>query len=74
MAEVPRPPGPTPDSPLAELPHGLIEELARPAGGPASIRPVEVARGRRRAFERAFDDGAVVDEIASRLLVLSSRD
>ena len=75
MAE-PRIPGPDP-TPTAtttaattDVPHGLVEELSRPAG--QAIRPYEVARCRQRAVERAFDDGDVVDEIASRLLVLST--
>ena len=65
-------PTPGPESPTADVPHGLLDALARPAEG--RIRPYEVARGRQRAVERAFDDGDVVDEIAARLLVLSSRD
>jgi hypothetical protein len=55
----------------ATVPQGLLEELTRP--GAAAIRPFEVARGRQAAVERAFDDGAVVDEIASQLLLLSAR-
>lgn len=67
MAEAPRTPGPA--SPPT-LPDGFVEELvARP---PAEIRPSEVARARRRAEARAFDDGEVVEEIASQLLQLSS--
>jgi hypothetical protein len=68
MAEDPRTPGP--DS-TTDVPRGLLEALARPSD--ECIRAYEVARGRRRAVERAFDDGDVVDEIASRLLVLSSQ-
>jgi hypothetical protein len=67
MAE-PRNPGPDPMA--TDIPTGLLEALSRPAAEP--IRAFEVARGRRRAFERAYDDGDVVDEIASRLLVLST--
>jgi hypothetical protein len=68
MAEAPRNPGP--DS-TTDVPRGLLEALARPDH--VGVRAYEVARGRQRAVERAFDDGEVVDEIASRLLVLSSQ-
>ena len=36
-----------------------------------AIRPSEVARGRRQAAQRAYEDQDVVAEIASRLLLLS---
>ena len=68
MAEAPRTTGPDPSS---TVPRGLLEALAQTDH--AAVRPYEVARGRLRAIERAFDDGDVVDEIATRLLVLSSR-
>ena len=69
MAE-PRIPGPDPTHAATDVPQGLLEELSR--SGDEGVRAFEVARGRRRAFERAYDDGDVVDEIASRLLVLST--
>jgi hypothetical protein len=52
------------------LPDGLIEELASSADDP--IRPDEVARARRQADARAFDDKQVCEEIAVQLLQLSS--
>ena len=52
-----------------QVPAGLVEELASPDR--SVIRLDEVARGRRRAADRAYDDGAVVAEIASQLLLLS---
>jgi hypothetical protein len=68
MAE-PRIPGPDPTA-TPDVPLGLLEELSRP--GDEVVRAFEVARCRQRAVERAFDDGDVVHEIASRLLVLST--
>jgi hypothetical protein len=68
MPEDPRTPG---TDPAADVPRGLLEALAQPPD--ARIRAYEVARGRQRAVDRAYDDGDVVDEIASRLLVLSSQ-
>jgi hypothetical protein len=58
--------------PLAtsSLPTGLLEELTR--RDDHEIRAVEVARGRQVAVDRAFEDGAVVHEIASQLLLLSA--
>ena len=53
------------------MPAGLLEELTAP--GAQEIRLDEVARCRRHAADRAFDDGAVVEEIATQLLELSSR-
>lgn len=65
MAEADR----TPTEPRgAALPEGLLDELrATPV-----IRLREVARGRRHAVDRAYDDGDVVDEIAMKLLSLSA--
>ena len=51
------------------VPAGLVEELA---ASPAGIRPAEVARGRRRAVARCYDEGEVVEEIATQLLLMSS--
>ena len=52
-----------------QVPEGLLDELAAPAAN--GIRPAQVARARRHAAARSFDDGQVVDEIASQLLALS---
>ena len=60
MAEADRTPRP--------LPLGLLEHLATSA---QDIRVDGVARGRRCAADRAYDDRAVVEEIASQLLLLS---
>jgi hypothetical protein len=49
---------------------GLLETLT--ATSSAEIRVEEVARGRRHAADRAYDDGAVVEAIAGELLVLSA--
>jgi hypothetical protein len=57
------------DGAAPTLPAGLLEELA--ASGRQAIRPNEVARGRRHAASRVFDDGDVVEEIATQLLALS---
>ena len=54
----------------SSMPVGLLEELTEQAT--PEIRVHEVARARRRAADRAYDDGAVVAEIASRLLTLSA--
>ena len=71
MPEVPRTPVPGPDAKHdVELPNGLLEALARRTDR-AAIRPVEVARGRLCAVARAYDNGHVVEGIASALLVLS---
>ena len=51
------------DLPLAQLAAQLEE-----------VRTDRVARGRRHAVARCFDDRAVVQEIASQLLILSSFD
>lgn len=67
MAEAPRN-GPTSPSDLP-IPAGLLAELTVP--GVHAIRAREVARGRLQAASRVFDDGRVVDEIASQLLLLS---
>ena len=53
------------------LPVGLLEALT--TSGSQELRVDEVARGRRHAAARTFDDGAVVEEIASPLLEFSSR-
>ncbi|HUP87064.1 MAG TPA: hypothetical protein VM143_15535 [Acidimicrobiales bacterium] len=52
------------------LPSGLLDDLV--AVPPAGSRVDEVARARRLAEVRAFDDGAVVEAIASELLLLSA--
>ena len=64
MADAPRT-----DHDDVHLPEGLLAELATPPRD--GIRPEEVARGRRHAAERAYDEGEVVEEIASQLLLLS---
>jgi hypothetical protein len=51
------------------LPDGLMEELSSTDGD--QIRPDEVARARRQAVARAFDDRHVCEEIASQMLHLS---
>ena len=51
------------------LPEGLLAELAAPPV--AGARRAEVARARRHAADRSYDDGRVVDEIATQLLALS---
>lgn len=51
------------------FPAGLVEELS---DMPNEIRTAEVARARQRAMERCFDDGAVVEEIAAQLLLIST--
>jgi hypothetical protein len=58
-------------SSAGELPQGLLAELAAPTGG--RIRRDEVDRARRHAAARTFDDGEVVEEIATQLLALSVR-
>ena len=70
MADAPRTPGPD-QTAARDVPQGLLEELTRPGDG--AVRPYEVARGRQAAVERTFEDGDVVDEIASQLLLLSTR-
>ena len=52
------------------IPPGRVEGLAArtPTG---EVRPAAVARARDRAVNRAYDDGAAVDEIAEQLLALS---
>jgi hypothetical protein len=62
MAEADRTPRP--------LPVGLLESLT--ATSAQEIRVDEVARGRRSVASRAYEDGAVVEEIASQLLTLSA--
>ena len=49
------------------LPAGLVEELSD-----RRIRSEEVARARRRAVARCFDEGEVVEEIAFQLLLISA--
>jgi hypothetical protein len=68
MAEAPRN-GPIPPDRVSPIPASLLAELVGP--GLHAIRPSEVARGRQQAACRRFDDGRVVDEIASQLLLLS---
>lgn len=51
------------------IPAGLLEKLT--GAPPAQIRLDEVARARRRAVARAFDDDEVYEEIASQLLQMS---
>lgn len=51
------------------LPEGLLDDLATPA--PSGIRRAEVDRARRHVADRSYDDGRVVDEIATQLLALS---
>ena len=63
MAEADR----TPRRPCPSVPDGLLAALT----APPVIRLDEVARARRHAADRAFDDGAVVVEIAEQLLSLS---
>ncbi len=63
MAEAPR------NGHETTVPEGLLARLA--VWPPDPVRPAEVARGRRRARDRAYDDGDVVREIASQLLLLS---
>jgi hypothetical protein len=53
-----------------DIPKGLLEQLA--GASPDEIRPIEVARARRRAVARAFDNVRVCEEIASQLLLLST--
>lgn len=52
------------------VPVGLLEELT--AGSAHEIRLDDVARARQHADDRAYDDGAVIEEIASQLLALSA--
>ncbi len=52
------------------LPAGLLAELAEPQDA-RRIRPDEVARARQHVAARSYDDGEVVEEIASQLLALS---
>jgi hypothetical protein len=68
MAEAPRN-GQTAGAGVPPISRALLAELAEP--GPHTIRPTEVARGRRHAASRVFDDGEVVVEVASQLLLLS---
>ena len=65
MAEVNR----TPSRVRPSVPSGLLDALATPP----VIRLNEVARARRQAADRAYDDGEVVVRIAERLLSLSER-
>lgn len=51
------------------VPHHLLADLSKPSGD--RIRSVEVARARRHAEARAFDDAPVVEEIAHQILLLS---
>lgn len=72
MAEADRPARNQPMSAsLGVVPRGLLAELTAPPPRPG-IRIAEVARGRRHAANRAYDDGAVVAEIANELLKLSA--
>ena len=65
MAEAPRTPT---FRCTTSVPDGLLEELrATPV-----IRLDEVAKGRQHAADRAYEDGAVVVEIATQLLTLSA--
>lgn len=48
---------------------GLVTELVTP--DPPAARVVSVARARQHVAARSFDDGEVVQEIASQLLLLS---
>jgi hypothetical protein len=55
------------------VPAGLLEELrAEATTANQAIRDGEVARARQHAADRAYDDGAVVEEIAEQLLSLSA--
>lgn len=63
MAEVDR----TPSRAHPSVPDGLLAMLTEPS----VIRLDEVARGRRHAADRAYEDGDVVVEIAVQLLSLS---
>lgn len=51
------------------VPEGLLADLTSPAGD--RIRLDEVARARRHAAARAYDEPPVVDEIAAQILLLS---
>lgn len=51
------------------FPEGLLAGLRSFPDG--AIRPEEVARARRHAAARTFDDGAVVEEIAAQILLFS---
>jgi hypothetical protein len=64
MAEAPR------NQHDVDIPKGLLEQLS--GASPDEIRPSEVARARRRALARAFDNVRVYEEIASQLLLLST--
>ena len=66
MADAPR----NDHEPATELPAGLLAELAAPLAEP--IRRREVDRAREHAAARSYEDGDVVEEIASQLLALSS--
>lgn len=72
MAEADRTPRHRSTTEPRSLPTGLLERLTAP-GGKVEIRLDEVARARQHMAERAFDDGAVVEEIAGQLLALSAR-
>ena len=53
---------------ILTVPEGLLEALrAEPV-----VRLDEVERGRRHAADRAYEDGDVVNEIATQLLTLSA--
>ncbi len=60
----------SPNGLVASLPAGLLEQLT--AGPTVTLRAAHVARARRHAAVRAFDDREVVVEIASQLLLLSA--
>lgn len=51
------------------VPEGLLAGLSPSTGDP--IRPDEVARARRHAAARAYDERPVVEEIAAQILLLS---
>ncbi len=50
------------------LPPGLVERLS----ATGEIRSAAVARARRRAVARCFEERPVVEEIATQLLLMSS--
>ena len=57
------------EAPRNDLDLPLLADLSTHVAG--AIRPDEVARARRHAVDRTYDDGAVVEEIAVQILLLS---